>query len=203
MKIVFKENYILENEFVKLRPLELSDYEHLLEYSINQPELWKYNSGGANGEENLIKYISNAIEQRKNENEYPFIVFDKLRNKFVGSTRFYRFSQLNNTVDLGYTWYGEETHGNGINKNCKYIMLEFAFEKMGVERVGFGANNLNYRSINAMKSIGCTIEGVLRNFSLDNDGNRIDAIILSILKSEWFENVKEDLKIKMKKYSQN
>ncbi|SFZ89221.1 Protein N-acetyltransferase, RimJ/RimL family [Flaviramulus basaltis] len=203
MQIDFKEDYILENEFVKLRPLELSDYEHLLEYSINQPELWKYNSGGANGEENLIKYISNTIEQRKNENEYPFIVFDKLRNKFVGSTRFYRFSQLNNTVDLGYTWYGKETHGNGINKNCKYLMLEFAFEKMDVERVGFGANNLNYRSINAMKSIGCIIEGVLRNFSLDNDGNRIDAIILSILKIEWFENIKEDLKLKIKKHSQN
>ncbi len=199
MQIDFKENYILENEFVQLRPLELSDYEHLLEYSINQPELWKYNSGGANGKENLSRYISNTVEQRKNENEYPFIVFDKLKNKFVGSTRFYRFSQLNNTVDLGYTWYEKETQGNGINKNCKYLLLEFAFEKMGVERVGFGANNLNHRSINAMKSIGCTIEGVLRNFSLDNEGNRIDSIILSILKSEWFESIKENLKVKMEK----
>jgi RimJ/RimL family protein N-acetyltransferase len=203
MKIDFNENYILENEFVKLRPLELSDYENLLEYSINEPELWKYNSGGANGKENLSTYISNTIEQRKKENEYPFIVYDKHTNKFVGSTRFYRFNKTNNTVDLGYTWYGKETHGNGINKHCKYLMLEFAFEKVEVERVGFGANSINVISINAMKSIGCTVEGVLRNFSLDNNGDRIDSIILSILKNEWFDNVKEDLKIKMKKYTKN
>ena len=200
MKIDFNENYVLENEFVKLRPLVSSDYEHLLEYSINEPELWKYNSGGANGQQNLTTYISNTIEQRKNENEYPFIVLDKKINKFVGSTRFYRYNKMNNTVDLGYTWYGKQTHGNGINKNCKYLLLEFAFEKIGVERVGFGANSLNIRSIHAMKSIGCSVEGVLRNFSLDNSGNRIDAILLSILKNEWFGNVKEDLKQKMNKY---
>ena len=57
MEINFKENYTLENEIVQLRPLELSDYKNLLEYSINEPELWKYNSGGANGKENLIKWL--------------------------------------------------------------------------------------------------------------------------------------------------
>jgi RimJ/RimL family protein N-acetyltransferase len=51
-----------------------------------------------------------------------------------------------------------------VNKNCKYLLLEFAFEKLGMERVGFRANSLNKQSISAMKSIGCTEEGVLRNF---------------------------------------
>ncbi len=201
MQIDFEENYILENDLVKLRPLQISDFEHLLEYSTNEPELWRFNSGGANGEKNLEKYIANAVKQRKEEKEYPFIVFDKRKKKFVGSTRFYAFKTLNNTVDLGYTWYGKQTHGDGTNKNCKYLMLEFAFEKIGVERVGFAASNLNERSINAMKSIGCKVEGIFRNYCLDNYGNRIDAIFLSILKDEWFENVKSDLKNKLEKYS--
>ena len=51
-----------------------------------------------------------------------------------------------------------------------------------------------------MKSIGCTVEGVLRNFCLDNNGNRIDAIILSILKNEWSESVKNNLKMKIQNY---
>jgi len=203
MQIDFNKNYILENEFVRLRPLELTDYKYLLEYSINEPELWKYNSGGANGKENLLQYISNAVKQREKEEEYPFIVFDKLKEKYVGSTRFYKISRFNETVDLGYTWYGKETHGNGVNKNCKYLMLEFAFEKIEVQRVGFGANNSNTRSINAMKSIGCSVEGVFRNYCLDNYGNRIDAIFLSILRNEWFGNVKKDLKTKMEKYIQS
>jgi len=201
MQIDFKKNYTLENDLVRLTPLKIPDFEHLLEYSLNEPELWRFNSGGANGEKNLEQYISNAVQQRQEEKEYPFIVFDKRKNKFVGSTRFYAFKTLNNTVDVGYTWYGKQTHGDGTNKNCKYLMLEFAFEKIEVERVGFAANNLNERSINAMKSIGCSVEGVFRNYCLDNYGNRIDAIFLSILKDEWFKNVKEDLKIKLEKYT--
>lgn len=200
MKIDFKKDYILENEVVRLSPLETSHFDNLLEYSINEPELWKFNSGGANGKENLKKYISNAIQQRKKEEEYPFIVFDKRKNKFVGSSRFYGYKLLNNRIEIGHTWYGKQTHGDGMNKNCKYLMLEFAFEKIEMERVGFAASNLNKRSINAMKSIGCKVEGVFRNFSLDNYGNIIDSIFLSILKKEWFENVKEDLKNKIAEY---
>ena len=200
MKFDFKENYILENELIKLSPLEISHFDNLLEYSINEPELWRFNSGGANGEENLKKYISNAIQQRKEEKEYPFIVFDKRKNKFVGSTRFYAYRQLNNRIEIGHTWYGKQTHGDGTNKNCKYLMLEFAFEKIEVERVGFAASNLNKRSINAMKSIGCSVEGIFRNFSLDNYGNIIDCIFLGILRNEWFGNVKQDLRDKITEY---
>ncbi len=203
MQINFNKKYVLENEFVRLRPLKVSDFEHLLEYSIHEPELWRFNSGGANGAENLEKYVKNAIRQREDQNEYPFIVFDKRKNKYVGSTRFYNFKPFNNTVDLGYTWYGKQSHGDGTNKNCKYLVLEFAFESIGVERVGFAASNLNKRSINAMKSIGCTVEGVFRNYCLDNYGNRIDAIFLSMLKDEWYKNIKKDLTIKIEALTQN
>ena len=68
---------------------------------------------------------------------------------------------------------------------------------MNLERVGFRANNLNQRSINAMKSIGCIEEGILRNFNTDAKGNRIDAIVLSIVKNEWFDSVKQNLKNKI------
>lgn len=197
MQFDFNKQYILENDIVKLRPLEMSDFEHLLEFSINEPELWRFNADGANGEENLKKYIANTIKKRGEEQEYPFIVFDKRKNKCVGSTRFYAFDFLKKLVDIGYTWYGKEAHGDGTNKNCKYLMLDFAFDTINVERVGFAANNLNKRSINAMKSIGCVVEGVFRNYSLDNYGNRMDVIFLSILRDEWFGNVKEKLRAKL------
>lgn len=199
MHFDFSKKFVLENEFVRMRPLEMSDFEHLLEFSLNEPELWRFNADGANGEENLKIYISNTVKKREEKLEYPFIVFDKRKNKFVGSTRFNAFDFLRDTVELGYTWYGKETHGDGTNKNCKYLMLEFAFEQIKVERVGFRANNANKRSINAMKSIGCVVEGIFRNYSLDNYGNRMDVIFLSILKNEWFGNVKENLRAKIYK----
>jgi RimJ/RimL family protein N-acetyltransferase len=194
MKFDFKEKYILENEFVKLQPLKNTDFDILLEYSENEPEIWEFNSGGANGKENLKKYIANAIKNRESEKEYPFIVFDKISGKFVGSSRFYGIFLETKTIEIGYTWYGKKYQGSGINKNCKYLMLEFAFDKLEMERVAFAANSKNERSLNAMKSIGCVVEGVLRNCSTDAKGERIDATRLSIIKTEWNESVKNNLK---------
>jgi RimJ/RimL family protein N-acetyltransferase len=198
MNFNFKEDYILENEMVLLRPLQLSDYHHLLDFSINEPEIWSFNSNGA---EDLEKYISNAIKQREDGREYPFIVFDKLSNKYVGSTRFYGIFLEVKTIEIGYTWYGKTHQGTGVNKNCKFLLLEFAFEKIQMERVAFAANTKNERSINAMKSIGCTVEGILRNCSTDANGERIDATRLSIIKNEWFEDVKNKLESKLNNFA--
>jgi RimJ/RimL family protein N-acetyltransferase len=198
MKFDFKENYRLENEKVRLQPLETSDFDLLLSFSENEPEIWEFNSGGANGKENLEKYIANAISQRENEKEYAFIIFDKITGKYVGSTRFYSIFLENKTIEIGYTWYGKQFQGTGINKNCKYLLLEFAFEKLNIERVAFAANSKNNRSINAMKSIGCIVEGVLRNSSTDANGNRIDVTRLSILKNEWNDGIKSKLENKLK-----
>lgn len=200
MNFNFKENYILENEFVKLEPLKSSDFEILLPYSENEPEIWEFNAGGANGRNNLEKYISNAVLQRELEKEYAFIIFDKKTQSYVGSTRFYGIFLDNKTIEIGYTWYGKKFQGTGINKNCKYLLLEFAFDKLDMERVAFAANSKNSRSLNAMKSIGCVVEGVLRNCSKDAHGNRIDVTRLSILRDEWNNEIKVNLKNKIENF---
>ena len=196
----FQEEYILENDRVRLRPLVMEDFETLKDFSLNQPEIWKYSLLPAGGLENLKSYIDSALESKRAEMAYPFIVFDKRSEQVAGSTRFYDYQKRNNTVQLGYTWYGIEFQGTGLNKQCKLLMLEFAFEKLGIERVEFRADANNERSIAAMKSIGCTVEGILRNNCTAQNGRR-DSIILSILKDEWFDGVKEQLESKIEKES--
>src|SRR5690606_12210147 len=194
----FLQEHILENERVRLNPLHNQDIDKLLHFSEQEPELWKYSLQPANGLENLKLYVENALNGRKEENSYPFIVFDKHSQKIAGSTRFYDFQKNHNTVQLGYTWYGKEFQGTGINKQCKMLMLTFAFENLGIDRVEFRADANNVRSIAAMKSIGCTVEGILRNNCTMPNGRR-DSIVLSILKDEWFGGVKEQLKSKIEK----
>jgi len=194
----FSDNIILEDDLVLLRPLQESDVDNLLEISINEPETWKYSLVGADGKENLIKYIQLAIKARENQKEFPFIVFDKKTQKYAGSTRFYDMNLEFKTLQLGYTWYGSAFRGTGLNKHCKFLLLQFAFETLGMERVEFRADNDNKRSIAAMKSIGCKVEGVLRSHmpTIDKEIRR-DSIVLSILKNEWFDKVKENLKQKL------
>jgi len=183
----------LENDFVLLRPLEITDIDHLLEFALNEPEIWNYSLAQGGGKENMIKYISDAVLARVLNREYAFIVFDKIKNKYAGSTRFYDIQLLYKTIQLGYTWYGKEFQGTGLNKNCKYLMLEYAFEILALERVEFRADNRNERSKAAMLSIGCKVDGILRSNLPDNTGGRRDSIVLSILRDEWFHNVKKML----------
>jgi RimJ/RimL family protein N-acetyltransferase len=191
----FSDNIILEDDLVLLRPLQESDVENLLEISINEPETWKYSLVGADGKENLINYIQSAIKAREEKREFPFIVFDKKSQKYAGSTRFYDIQLAYKTAQLGYTWYGSAFRGTGLNKHCKFLLIQFAFETLGLERVEFRADNSNERSIAAMKSIGCKVEGVLRShMPTTNSEVRRDSIVLSILKDEWFDEVKENLK---------
>jgi RimJ/RimL family protein N-acetyltransferase len=191
-------NLILEDEFVLLRPLQETDIAHLLPFSRNEPELWKFSLVRANGKENLEHYIRIAIKARENGTEFPFIVYDKRTGKYAGSTRFYDINYGFKTIQLGYTWYGKDFQGTGLNKHCKYLLLTYAFETLGMERVEFRADNDNERSKAAMLSIGCKVDGVLRsNMPTFESEARRDSIVLSILRKEWFEVVKEHLKQKL------
>jgi RimJ/RimL family protein N-acetyltransferase len=189
----FEETYILEDDRVLLRPLADTDFDYLLPFSLREPELWQFSLISGNGEEGLRNYIRTALEGRDARKEYPFIVYDKQKAAYAGSTRFYDIQLNHQTVQLGYTWYGKDFQGTGLNKHCKFLLLDFAFDKMRLERVEFRADNKNKRSIAAMKSIGCIEEGVLRSNTIKQDGNRRDSIVLSILKAEWENGVKERL----------
>ena len=189
-----KNNYVLEDDMVLLRPLEKDDFDNLLPIALHEPETWKYSLVTAAGEDGLKNYMNIAFAEREKEKEYPFIVFDKRIREYAGSTRFYDINIPFKTVQLGYTWYGKKFRGTGLNKHCKFLLLSFAFEKMGVERVEFRADNDNARSIAAMKSIGCKVDGILRsNMPTREEGIRRDSIVLSILKDEWFGGVKDAL----------
>ena len=188
---------VLEDERVLLRPLEKTDFINLIDFSNLEPEIWQYSSMQAIGKDGLINYLESAVIARKAEKEYPFIVFDKRNNSYAGSTRFYDIQLKNNCLQLGFTWYGQQFQGTGLNKHCKFLLLNFAFEKMGIERVEFRADSKNERSIAAMKSIGCKVEGVLRSNGIRPDGTRRDSIVLSILKEEWKGFAKEQVKKKL------
>lgn len=192
-----QREYVLENEAVLLRPLQHSDYDLLLPFALNEPELWRFSLVQAAGAEGLQHYLQLALDGRSEGREYPFIVFDKVQGKWAGSTRFYDIQPAHQTLQLGYTWYGKAHQGTGLNKHCKYLLLQAAFEQMGMERVEFRADAENSRSLAAMNSIGCTLEGILRSNSLRPNGTRRNSAVLSILKGEWEERIKQMLWQKM------
>ncbi|MEO6612464.1 MAG: GNAT family protein [Chitinophagaceae bacterium] len=190
-KDIFQQQPVLEDERVMLRALQENDTEHLLPFSLQEPEIWKFGLVTAAGEENLKNYISTAVKNLADKKEYPFIVFDKKTNRYAGCTRFYDIQQPWLSAQLGYTWYGKDFQRSGLNRHCKLLLLTFVFEEWGMERLEFRADANNARSVAAMKAIGCIEEGILRNHMPTASGGRRDSIVLSILKTEWFAGVKD------------
>ncbi len=195
---IFTNNPVIENEKVLLRPIQEDDFENLLYFSENEPDIWFYGLVTAAGKDNLRKYVETAVKNRLDKKEYPFIIFDKQANRYAGSTRFYDIQQPYLTTQLGYTWYGKEFQRTGLNRNCKLLLFSYAFEFWGLERVELRADANNARSVAAMKAIGCTEEGILRNHMPTTQGTRRNSIILSILKSEWEAGAKQNLIDKIK-----
>ena len=198
-KPVFDTNeiHVLEDDRARLRPLFLDDFDNIVHFSVEEPEIWTYSLSTVNDPATLKNYLAAAVAGRNSGSQYPFLVFDKKEGKPAGSTRFYDIDLAHGTASIGYTWYGKNFQGTGLNRHCKFLMLQFAFEKLGLARVEFRADHNNARSIAAMKSIGCTVEGVLRENLLLPDGNRRSSIVLSILHDEWFGSVREKLMQKL------
>lgn len=193
----FSKDYILENESIKLIPLSEIHINYLIGIS-SEKEIWTYFLDKGLGKEKIVNYCLSAIRRRRQKEEYPFVIFDKRVNKYAGMTRMYNYDNQIGVIKIGHTWLGKEFWGTQLNKHCKFLMFDFIFENINAERIGFGVHAQNARSINALLSIGCEQEGVLRNFlpSFDND-NRIDLLLFSIIKQDWHTKVKAMLQEKL------
>jgi N-acetyltransferase len=189
----FAQNYQLENEVAFLRPLKMDDAAHLHYFAEQETDIWKYSLMRIASPDDLNEYLRLAQQAREQEKEYPFVVFDKRIGKYAGCTRFYDIQLNNSSLQLGYTWYGKAFQQTGLNRHCKFLLLQFAFEQCGFERVELRADARNERSIAAMKKIGCTVEGIFKSHMWLPDGSRRDSIVLSILKDEWHTRVRNHL----------
>ncbi|MEZ7944266.1 MAG: GNAT family protein, partial [Halioglobus sp.] len=96
------------------------------------------------------------------------------------------------SLEIGWTWLGQNWQRTAINTETKLLLLSHAFEKLGCIRVEFKTDTRNERSQRALQRIGATKEGVLRNHMIVQDEFVRDSVYFSVISSEWLD-VKERL----------
>ncbi|MEO6836825.1 MAG: GNAT family protein, partial [Ginsengibacter sp.] len=163
---------------------------HLLEVATEEKDLLQFSPTPIYSEVLLTSYIENAIRERTNKSRYYFSIFDKKKNAYAGSTSFLNISNGDSRVEIGATWIGKSFQRTGLNRNCKYLLLNFAFGELDALRVELKTDERNTASRNAIEKIGGKFEGILRSHTLLYDGYRRNTVYYSILKDEW-ENLKE------------
>ncbi|MDB9779563.1 GNAT family N-acetyltransferase [Flavobacteriaceae bacterium] len=185
MKITPLDSKImLENSRVLLLPFE-SERKSELKKIIFNHDIWRYMGMNIETESDFKQYVHETLELKKKGACYPFIIVDKKTNEVAGSTRFGNINQKSEKCEIGWTWYGSQFQGTGLNKATKYELLNFGFETLGFRRIQLSADLENIRSQKAIEKLGAQREGVFRNNYIDSNGVSKDDVYYSIIKEEW------------------
>ncbi|WP_178988376.1 GNAT family N-acetyltransferase [Winogradskyella schleiferi] len=175
---------ILENKRVKLEPLNLNNYE-FLESIAQEKNLLAYSPSDISAPEKLKNYVQVAVEGLNYKVTVPFIIYDKQKQVYAGSTRFGLINWKNKVLHIGWTWIGHQFQGSGLNANMKFLMLQYAFETLEFEKVEFRIDERNHKSRKAIEKLGAKLEGILRQDVLMKDGFRRSTCCYGILRTEW------------------
>jgi RimJ/RimL family protein N-acetyltransferase len=177
-------SFSLENDFVTLHPLTLENYENLISVA-SQKNLVQYSPSDIYTAEALKNYVKSALEQKERRTSIPFIIFDKRKQQFAGSTRYMNIHLQYKTLEIGSTWIGPQFQGSGLNTQMKHLMINHAFDEMGFEKVEFRIDERNLRSRSAVEKLGGVLEGILRKNVYLLDGFKRNTCCYGILKEEW------------------
>jgi RimJ/RimL family protein N-acetyltransferase len=160
------------------------------------PELWELIPYHVSTPDDMAAYIQTALDAQAAGTALPFATVHEPSGQVVGSTRYMNIDAANRRLEIGSTWIAAPWRRTAINTEAKYLMLRHAFETLGCIRVELKTDALNQRSRNAIRRIGATEEGTLRQHVITWSGRLRDTVYFSILDSEW-PRVKRDLEQKL------
>jgi len=184
----------LKGKYVYLQELQQKDIP-VIKNLAKDERIWEFTKTlliNETYDDQFEQYISVALNPNGDGMfgvglQKTFVIFRSSSNSIIGMTRYYGLSEKHKRLDIGYTWYIPEVWQKVHNKECKLLLLQYAFEVLGFNRVGFHVAHVNIRSQKAVEKIGGVKEGMLRKHSYQPDGSNRSTVLYSIIDEEWPE----------------
>ncbi len=179
----------LRGNYVYLEKLQ-PQHMGILKSLACDARLWEYTKTlliNDTFDEQFSRYMETAFDERANGGQYSFIIRQTMDSAIIGMTRFYKLEPAHRRLSIGFTWYVPAVWGKEHNKECKFLLLQYAFEELHFQRVEFEVAHQNIRSQKAVAKIGGVQEGRLRKHGLHADGTVRDTLVFSIIDDEWGE----------------
>jgi len=165
----------LENEKTILYPLREKDFEAL--YAVaSDPKIWEQHPDSDRWQKDVFRPFFDVAMQSKG----AFKIVDKATERVIGSTRFYGYSEQDGSIFIGYTFYGVQYWGKGINRSVKTLMLDHIFRFVSKVYFHVGANNI--RSQIAVGRIGAEKIGEREAFS---GGGATLSFVYGLDRKQW------------------
>lgn len=144
--MIFNSQPILENELVKIRPLITSDFDDLFLIASDN-DIWEQHPAKERSTlEGFTKFFEDAIATKS-----AFLIIEKATNEVIGTSR-YHLNEVENAIEIGWTFYAKKFWGGTFNKVIKHLMMEYAFQSF--DYILFYIDENNLRSQKAVEKIG-------------------------------------------------
>ena len=180
-----KHDLLLPGPTVSLRPLAVEDAPDLAAVTTDSADVaadLRWHTSPPPVDEETARANIDALTSNPTVIALAVVGSD---GGFRGITSFYDHSAAVPRVEIGHTHYGRRFWGGATNPACKLLMLTHAFEVWGCVRVALRCDARNERSAAAIRRLGATPEGVLRNHRRRHDGTVGDTAYFSITDEDW------------------
>ncbi|WP_163542615.1 GNAT family N-acetyltransferase [Occultella kanbiaonis] len=177
------EQLTLTGHLVRLEPLSPAHHDGLVD-AVQDGQMWDRWYTSIPRPEDMAGEIESRLERQARG---EMLAFTALRpdGTVLGMTTYYDWDPAVPRLEIGYTWNRASAHGSGTNAESKLLLLTHAFETLGCECVGLRTQWANHQSRAAIERLGAKQDGVLRANRRFRNGALLDAVLFSILRSEW------------------
>jgi RimJ/RimL family protein N-acetyltransferase len=175
----------LTGNYVRLEPMTEAHVPGLAEIGVGQ-DFWDFMLyGNMNTEADMANWVRDILARAEKGTDLPFVVIHLASGRVAGATRYLNIMSKDRGLEIGGTWYGLEFQRTAVNTECKYLLLQHAFETLGCIRVQLKTDSRNVRSQRAIERIGAKKEGMLRNHMILPNGLIRHSVYYSIIDTEW------------------
>ena len=173
---------VLTGTRITLRELRVSDAPSLLAM-LTTEEVSRFISPPPTTIEGFERFITWANRQREAGTYVCFAIVPHGMDTAVGLFQIRELEPGWGTAEWGFAL-GSAFWGTGMFAEGAQMVLEFAFETIGVHRLEARAAILNGRGNGALRKVGAVREGILRRSFL-RDGQYLDQALWAILAEDW------------------
>jgi N-acetyltransferase len=187
----------LEGTRVHLIPLEAGHAKDLFD-TMGHPNIFRYMPiKPPESVDDMRQLIEDGLANAEKHGDVPFAIKHLEDDKIIGSTRYIDIRKPHRGLEIGWTWVGLDYQRSPINTECKFLLLNHAFENLGAYRVQLKTDSRNEKSQNAITRIGAKREGTLRNHMKLWDGYLRHTVMFSVTHKEWKNDVGAALRLRM------
>ena len=174
----------LAGEVVRLEPLAAGHASALAQVGLH-PELWRLQPEPVQTQDDMQRYVDRALAGQRDGNCLPFVIVRQDDGQIIGATRYMDIALAHKRLEIGGTWLTPASQRSGANTETKFLLLQHAFETIGIMRVVFKTELSNMQSRQAILRIGGVEEGVFRKHLIAQSGRARDMIYFAILDEDW------------------